>query len=300
MSTMSGARDPGRRDTIRQQVTEHGRVLVRGLPIDGRAAAVGAIRELLDEPLTECEGFAGRTKYDDGIHSSNDWPPDQPLCMHNELSYRSEVPQRLLFACVTPPRSGGVTALADTRAVLADLPADLVARFATTGWRLIRNYTGLVGIRWEDAFGTTDPAAVTAYCADHDIEATWDADGCLHTTQTRLAVVAHPLTGERCWFNQAAFLNEHTMVPEYRDYLVSQLGPEGLPFTTSFGDGEPLDRGTVDLINAVYEKHTVREPWQRGDLLVVDNILTAHSREPYAGARDIVVGMDTPVRVSAA
>jgi alpha-ketoglutarate-dependent taurine dioxygenase len=302
MSTMTGTRDTdwlaAQRDTIRRQVTEDGRVLVRGLPIHDRQTAISAVRELLDEPLTETEGFAGRASYGDGVHASTEWPPDQPLCMHNELSYRSQAPQRLVFACVTPPTSGGITALADTRAVLADLPADVVARFESTGWRLTRNYTGLVGIRWQDAFGTTDPTAATTYCAEHDIEATWDADGNLHTTQTRPAIVKHPVTADRCWFNQIAFLNEHTMVPEYRDYLISQLGPEGLPFTTSFGDGEPLDRETVDLINAVYEKHTTREPWQTGDLLVIDNILTAHSREPYQGPREVLVGMDAPTHVS--
>jgi alpha-ketoglutarate-dependent taurine dioxygenase len=304
MPTMSGSREPGwlasQRDDVLGQAAEHGWVLVRGLPIDGRASAVAAVAGLLDTPVTELEGFAPRETYRDGVHSSTEWPPDQPLCMHNELSYRSEVPRWLVFACATPPESGGVTALADTRAVLADLPADLVARFETTGWRLTRNYSGLVGMTWQDAFGTTDPAAAEDYCAAHDIEARWDDDGGLRTAQTRPAVVAHPVTGERCWFNQIAFLNEHTMDPEAREYLVSQLGPDGLPFTTYSGDGEPLDKQTVDLINDVYEKHTVRAPWQRGDLLVVDNILTAHDREPYRGTREIVVGMGGPVRVHAA
>ncbi|MBY8848169.1 hypothetical protein K7G98_05700 [Saccharothrix sp. MB29] len=35
----------------------------------------------------------------------------------------------------------------------------------------------------------------------------------------------HPGTGTPCWFNQIAFLNEHTMDPAVRDYLISELGP---------------------------------------------------------------------------
>ncbi len=55
----------------------------------------------------------------------------------------------------------------------------------------------------------------------------------------------------------------------------------------------------VEQINAVYEANTVREPWQAGDLMLVDNIRTAHSREAYVGPREILVGMAEPVRLSA-
>ena len=34
----------------------------------------------------------------------------------------------------------------------------------------------------------------------------------------------HPLTGQRCWFNQIAFLNEWTIDPEVREYLVDVYG----------------------------------------------------------------------------
>ena len=75
-------------------------------------------------------------------------------------------------------------------------------------------------------------------------------------------------------------------------------GADGLPFNTRFGTGEPLTEEIVELINAVYEANTVREPWQAGDLMLVDNIRTAHSREAYEGPREILVGMAEPVRLS--
>lgn len=295
MPTISGVRLAVERDAIREQARAAGWVLVRDLPFTDRAGAAEAIRELLAEPMTEREGFAPRTDLGGGVHTDVEWPADQPLCMHNELSYADQPPGLLVFACVTPPSSGGATALADTRAVLADLPDAVRDRFTAAGWQLLRNYTGLVGTHWPEAFGTDDPAAATAYCAAHGIDAVWGDEGWLRTTQRRPAVVTHPGTGESCWFNQIAFLNEHTMVPEFREYLVSQLGPDGLPFTTVDSHGEPLDKSTVDKINAVYDRHTVREPWRQGDLLVVDNILTAHSREPYRGPRDILVGLGDPV-----
>ncbi|MEV1053678.1 TauD/TfdA family dioxygenase, partial [Streptomyces sp. NPDC049887] len=41
-----------------------------------------------------------------------------------------------------------------------------------------------------------------------------------------------------------------------------------------------------------------REPWQPGDLMLVDNIRTAHSREPYDGPREILVGMAAPQKLA--
>src|SRR5436309_1249616 len=84
--------------------------------------------------------------------------------------------------------------------------------------------------------------------------------------QRRSAVVLHPRTGQRCWFNQIAFLNEWTLDPEVREYLVDLYGEDGLPFNTRFGNGDPIGADVVESINAVYEAHSAREPWQAGDL----------------------------------
>ncbi len=51
----------------------------------------------------------------------------------------------------------------------------------------------------------------------------------------------------------------------------------------------------MQLLNQAYEAHTVREPWQSGDLLLVDNIRTAHSREPYEGPREVLVALADPM-----
>ncbi|MFT2015964.1 TauD/TfdA family dioxygenase [Streptomyces sp. 796.1] len=279
------------RSDIDALVAQHGAVLVRGLPLADRGSAVAAVREVIGTGLVEREGFAPREQYAPGVYSSSQWPADQPMCMHHELSYAAEAPRVLAFACCTPPRRGGVTGLADARAVLADLPAELVARFEREGWLLQRHYNPFVGLSWQDAFGVAERAQVEEYCAARGITTRWSEDGGLHTTQRCPAVVHHPESGERCWFNQIAFLNGWTLAPDVREFLISEFGPDALPFDTRYGDGTALEPATVDLINEVYERHTVREPWQRGDLLVVDNVRVAHSREPYRGEREIIVGL---------
>ena len=178
-------------------------------------------------------------------------------------------------------------------------PLGLAESEEREGWVLARNYNDEIGASVADAFGTDDPRAVEAYCRANKIDFQWQPDGGLRTWQRRRAVTIHPITGQRCWFNQIAFLNEWTMEPEVREFLVDCYGPQGLPFTTLFGNGEPIGQQIVDLIADVYVRHTHREPWQPGDLLLVDNIRTAHSREPFDGQREILVGMADPMRVSA-
>jgi len=276
------------RDAVRSVVAEQGAMRIRGLELRDAAEAEAVFRQL-GTLMTETEAFAPRTRYAPGVYSATKWPPNQPMCVHHELSYAYEVPSLMLFACLVTPAVGGATLLADGAAVLDALPRDLVERFERQGWLLVRNYNDDIGASIADVFGTNDRGAVERYCR---------ANGIDFTRQRRNAVVRHPRTGRRCWFNQIAFLNEWTLAPDVREYLVDVYGPDAQPFNTRFGNGDPIGPDIVHVINETYEAHSVREPWQAGDLLVVDNIRTAHGREPFEGPREIVVAMADSVHLT--
>ena len=286
------------RGAVRAVVAERGCVLVRGLGLRDAAGAGAVFRGLAAGLMTEREAFAPREPFPGGVYSVTPWPPGQQMCMHHELSYALEVPGLVMFACLTAPAAGGATAVADGPAVLGALPAALAGRFEREGWVLTRNYNEDIGASVEQAFGTGDRHAVEGYCRANAIEFAWQPGGGLRTRQRRRAVVAHPVTGQRCWFNQIAFLNERTIDPEVREYLVEVYGEDGLPFTTFFGNGDPVGADVVDLLNQTYDAHTAREPWQGGDLLLVDNIRTAHSREPYDGPREVLAALADPVHLA--
>jgi alpha-ketoglutarate-dependent taurine dioxygenase len=286
------------RDALRAVVAEHGSVLVRGLGMRD-AAEIGAVfRRLATGLMTEKEAFAPRRTYSAGVYSSSKWPPNQPMCMHHELSYTLEFPGLMLLACLAAPTDGGATAVADSPTVLDALPTELIERFEREGWLLTRNYNDEIGASFAEAFGTEYRGAVESYCRANAIEFEWQPDGGLRTRQRRSAVVRHPVTGQRCWFNQIAFLNEWTLAPEVREFLVDVYGADGLPFNTRFGNGDPIGEDVVQLLNQVYEANTAREPWQAGDLMLVDNVRTAHSREPFEGPREVLVAMADAVRLA--
>jgi alpha-ketoglutarate-dependent taurine dioxygenase len=286
------------REALRAVIIEHGSVLVRGLGLRD-ADEVGAVfRRLATSLMTEREAFASRRTYSAGVYSSSTWPQNQLMCMHHELSYTLAFPGLMLFACLRAPTHGGATTVADSPTVLDALPAELIERFEREGWLLTRSYNDEIGASFAEAFGTEDRSAVESYCRANAIEFEWQPDGGLRTRQRRSAVVRHPVTGRRCWFNQIAFLNEWTLAPEVREYLVDVYGADGLPFNTRFGNGDPIGEDVVQLLNQVYEANTVREPWQAGDLMLVDNVRTAHSREPFEGPREVLVAMADAVRLA--
>ncbi|WP_328584772.1 TauD/TfdA family dioxygenase [Streptomyces sp. NBC_00370] len=295
-----GSRSPAawaalHRGALDAAVLRHGCVLVRGLAVRDADEAAAVSGALIDELTGDHEPFAPRRTLGAGLLSPNEWPSEQPMCMHHELSYAPSFPSRLVHCCLEAPHEGGATALADGAAVLRALPARLRSRAEAVGWELTRNHNGLVGMDWRDTFGTDDRAAVERHCAAHGIDWRWQGADGLTTTRRSAAVLRHPVSGVPVWFNQLAFLNEWTMDPGVRSFLVEEFGEDGLPYNTRFGDGGPLDRATVDLINEVYAAHTVREPWREGDVLVVDNLRTAHSREPFRGPRTLTVALGNPV-----
>src|SRR5437773_6977234 len=285
------------RAALRAVLAEHGSLLVRGLGLRDAAETEAVFRQL-GSLMTEREAFAPRRSYAQRVYSSSKWPPNQPMCMHHELSYTLQPPGLMLFACLVAATDGGATPVADSPTVLNALPADLVDRFMRQGWLLVRNYNDDIGASVAKAFGTDDRRAVESYCRANAIQFEWQGDGALRTWQRRSAVVHHRRTGQRCWFNQIAFLNEWTIDPEVREYLVDTYGEDGLPFNTHFGNGDAIGADVVQLINEVYEANTVRERWQAGDLMLVDNVRTAHGRERFEGPREVLVAMADAVHLA--
>src|SRR5882724_3333560 len=157
---------------------EHRSLLVRGLGLRDVAETEAVFRRLASL-MTETEAFAPRRSYSPGVYSSSKWPPNQPMCMHHELSYVLEFPCLMLFACLIAPTDGGATPVADAPTVLHALPTELTKRFEAVGWLLIRNYNDDIGASVADAFGTDDRRAVENYCRANAIKFEWQPDGAL-------------------------------------------------------------------------------------------------------------------------
>ncbi|PYC87465.1 hypothetical protein C7C46_04660 [Streptomyces tateyamensis] len=281
---------PGARELVRRQLRIHGAVLLRGLDLGGVAGFEQAVRTLAGEPLAYAERSSPRSTIAGRVYTSTDYPADEEIFLHNENSYQASWPLTLFFSCVRPPTSLGSTPLADTRRVLATIDPAVRAEFEARGWLVVRNFAEGFGVPWQQAFNTGDRAQVAAYCARNGVELEWRGDD-LRTRARRRAVHRHPVTGEAVWFNHLAFFHVTTLAPEICEGLREVYEEADLPTNTYYGDGAPIPDEVVAHLRDCYRAEQRRFDWQQDDLLLVDNMLAAHAREPFTGPRKIAVAM---------
>lgn len=155
----------------------------------------------------------------------------------------------------------------------------------------VRNFGNGLGISWQEAFQTSKQKDVINYCQNNGIVMKWGNNKKLQTYQVRPAIVNHPKTGEKVWFNHAAFFHISTLDPTIRQTLAAEFSESEFPYNTYYGDGSEIEPEVLAEIRSAYQQETVTFPWHAGDILMLDNMLTAHGRNPFIGSRQVVVGM---------
>lgn len=132
------------------------------------------------------------------------------------------------------------------------------------------------------------------YCRHACIEVEWKDNNRLRTRQIRPAIAQHPKTGEMVWFNHIVFWHVSSLQTQFREKLLSEFTQEDLPYNTFYGDGSPIEDSVIAEIREAYQQEMIAYPWQKGDILMLDNMLTAHARNPYSGSRKILTAMGEP------
>jgi alpha-ketoglutarate-dependent taurine dioxygenase len=236
----------------------------------------------------------GETAGGGGAYTSTEYPAHLTLPLHNELSYADVYPRRLYFFCLVEPENGGATTLGDSRRILKNLDKEIVETFRRKKICYIRNlhpHKG-TGYSWPEAFETDDPRAAEECCRKIGARFEWRPNGVLRLSQIRPATAAHPQTGEEVWFNQADGFHPSNLDRETYAELLSFFGTEDeFRLNATFGDGSPIDLAMLGRIREVISRETIPHRWRQGDILAVDNLLAAHGRAPFAGARKIALAM---------
>ncbi|MFB4300948.1 TauD/TfdA family dioxygenase [Actinomadura sp. NTSP31] len=280
------------RPRLRALLSEHGAILLRGFPIGGVEGFEAVVRALSGEPpLKYAERSSPRSTIKGHVYTSTDYPPDEEIFLHNESSYQVTWPRFLYFYCDRPPETQGATPLADSRRVHASIDPAVREEFARRGWMLVRNFHERFGVTWRDTFNTGDRAEVEEYCRRRGLEFEWRGTDGLRTRAVRKAAHVHPETGETVWFNHATFFHYTTLPKDVQEGLLAILGEDGLPTNTYYGDGGRIPDDVMDHLRECYRDNLVREDWRQDDVLVIDNMLTSHGREPFTGPRSIAVAM---------
>jgi alpha-ketoglutarate-dependent taurine dioxygenase len=284
------------RETIQERIERHGAILFRGFAVRQLSDFENFVDSILPERLSYMYRSTPRTAVGDRIFTATEYPRHATIPLHCENAYQREWPMKLLLYCVEPSPRGGETTLADNAKVTARIGPEIVEEFASRRVMYVRNYGHGVDIPWQTVFQTERREDVERYCHDNQIEFQWQGAEGLRTWQVCQGIATHPKTGQPLWFNQAHLFHVSSLEPRAREAMLSVFAEKDLPRNAYFGDGSPIPGKTLDLIRDAYRRETVPVRWEKYDVVVVDNMLAAHGRMPYSGARKVLVSMGESIR----
>lgn len=279
-----------KRHEIEADLRQYGALLFRGFGVD-RVEHFEQLARAIHPNLFGEYGDLPKADQGEKVYRSTPYPSDRAILYHNESSHMQRWPRMQWFYCLQPSTEGGATPIVDTRKIYQLLPDELRDKFETHGLMYTRNFTRQLDVSWQDYFKVDEKDDVEQICRERGIEWAWLAEGGLRTRDRAPAVRLHPETGEKSFFNQIQLHHISCLEDSVRQSLVSMLGEEAMPRNVYFGDGSPIPDAWVTSIIALYEQHAVRFQWQRGDVVMVDNMSMAHARDPFVGEREIRVVM---------
>jgi alpha-ketoglutarate-dependent taurine dioxygenase len=288
------------RELIDTLLLRHGGILFRNFGLRTDEEFELFMRSLTTELVDYTYRSTPRQQVSGKVYTSTEYPADQSIPMHNEMSYASSWPQKIWFFSVRTAEEGGETPIADSRRVFDRIDPEVRRRFADLGVMYVRNYGDGLDLSWQNVFQTDDKNEVEEICRRMGIELEWkDGGNRLRTRQVCQAVLEHPRTGDSLWFNQAHLFHVSSLPSDLRATLLATFKEEGLPRNAYYGDGSPIEDAALAEIRRAYDEESVVFPWREGDILMLDNQRVAHGRRPYAGKRRVVVGMAEPTGAGA-
>ena len=274
---------------------KHGAILFRGFDVqsveDFERLIVAASS---DDWVEYREAATPRSHVSGHVFTSTEYSAKNRIYLHNENSHVTSWPAKLFFYCRTPAETGGETPIADCRRVFDRLEPAARDRFVSQGWLYARAFGYGLGFPWQTVFNARTPEEVNEYCQQNDMLPHWDGNR-LKVRYRRWAALKHPRTGEMTWFNHGTFYNVWTLEPSLKA-AVKMIGEDRMPFNTYYGDGSRVEDGVLAMLDAAYHAEAVTFSWRAGDVLMLDNMLAAHGRQPFTGKREVFVGMTELVR----
>ncbi len=288
-------------------ILSYGGVLFRGFPLHHHDHFAALIKNLgTGKFLDYIGGDSPRNKITDGIYTSTEAPPSIKIPLHNELSFVKYHPKHIYFFCEYPSPEGGETIVADARKVYDSIDPSVKKRFIEKSLKYVSCYYYQSKVMellnqlqpshksWIQVFETEDKREVEKKCRENEFGFKWNHDDWLQIQQIRPAISQHPKTKETVWFNQAHLFDFNPRLLGWSRYIGAKLfyyRPYTRLHEVFFADGTQIPREDIYHILDMLNKNTIAFPWEKGDVLALDNILAMHGRNTFTGKRRILAAM---------
>jgi len=280
------------KDLIEDEVLKYGGILFRNFNLYSVSEFNRFVQVLSPNLLEYVYRSTPRTRLGGKIYTATEYPADRTIPLHNENAYSLSWPEKIFFFAVLVASEGGETPVADSRNIYKRIDPDIRKKFEEKSILYVRNYRAGMDLSWQEVFQTDKKEEVEEYCKKNSIEWEWNRGlSELTTRQICQATLFHPRTNEKVWFNQAHLFHISNLDEDARASLLKEYGEDFLPRNSFYGDGTPLEVEVLNHIREAYDQEKIIFKWQKGDIMLLDNMLMAHGREPYKGERKVAVAM---------
>ena len=305
------------RKRLRDEMLKRGGFLLRGFEVNDPTGFADIISALGYQAEAENQfDTSPRSKVAESVYTSTDTPDAYPILAHNENSFLNERPRMISFFCLVEPHRYGETPLFDSRAAADTVAPEVRAKLEEKKVCYRRRFpkkrpswAPMINRDWQEAFGTTDRDEIDAMVTSRGMTCHWHDNGrILHTENVVNPLPRHPDTGDRC-LNLQAF--HRTSILQDLDEVRPRQNPlhnaslkmglsllyalEVMPVQILYGDGTPIPADEMAEIRRATWDRSVLFRWKKGDVLVLDNILTGHGRMNVERPRRILTSFADPV-----
>lgn len=277
---------------LEEELLKYGAILFRGFDVKNDQQFSDLVNIAITNGAQYIEGATPRKQLSDRVYTSTEFPKEQTIEQHNELSYTLTPPSRLAFYCSVAPPVGGETPIADVHKVYQRIPQSLKDKFINKGgWLLRRHYLNGFGPSIYKAMGLETAEQVEHYCQRAKVDLHWDEQQQAITEQVRPVVHKHPTSSLPLWFNHVAFWHPSSLCPKVKESIEASFDSKCYPFNTLYGDGSTISDEDIAIIKDAYKQEEKAFKWHVGDVMLIDNWRVSHGRKPFEGQRRVLVSM---------
>ncbi|KAK6914822.1 TauD/TfdA-like domain [Dillenia turbinata] len=258
-----------------------GVILFRGFPVNSASDFNDVVESFGYEEMSSLGVSVPRTHIVGRVFAANEAPPDQRIHFHHEHAYLPEYASKLLFFCEVPPATGGETALVLSHVIYEKMKhkyPDFVEHLENHGVIYTRVYgedddpSSPIGRGWKSTFLTNDKKIAEERATKLGVKLQWTKDGAEAIASPVPAIKFDETRQRKIWFNSIA--------------VHWALGKR-----PTFGDGKPLPVEIMNDYLEILEECCVAIPWEKGDVMMVDNLAVLHSRRPFDSPRRILASL---------
>jgi hypothetical protein len=279
------------KDSLLQQVTSHGAVLLRGFPIrtaedfDSMTSALS----IPNFPYKKSLSNAVRFNRTERVFTANEAPSDVDIFFHHEMAQTPVYPRWIMFYCEKPADDGGATQLCRSDWLydrLAVKCTDFIHACGKKGLQYSNvmpandDVSSGMGRSWRSTLEADTQEAAEQRLAELNYRFRWLEDGCLRITTPPLPAVMEISPGRKVFFNQ--------LIAAYSGWKDSRNDPAD---AIRHGDGSKLDADAVQQAIDLSEELSFEVHWQSGDVALIDNTVVMHGRRPFVGTRKVLASL---------